>query len=108
MVEFPAKPRNAFWSEPKANARPPMSKLVVASTTPPCTSPLAVTFPVTPTFPVKLFAPRVADGEQVNGSGLNARHETQALDARLSVVLPPSAPEPPPVRPVPAVTVSDG
>jgi len=43
VVELPAKPRNALRVvvEPKANAVPPMSKLVVALTTPPCTSPVA-------------------------------------------------------------------
>ena len=47
------------------------------------------------------MAPRVAKGEQANGSAVNALPEAQALDARLSVTGPLL---PPPVRPVPAVT----
>src|SRR5580698_165208 len=63
---------------------------------------VAVTVPFTVWFAVNVFAPRVAKGEQVNGSALNALPDAQALDARLSVTGPLL---PPPVRPVPAVTL---
>src|SRR5579863_3427631 len=62
---------------------------------------VAVSVPFTVWFAVNVLAPKVAKGEQVNGSAINALPEAQALDARLSVTEPLL---PPPVRPEPAVT----
>src|SRR5271167_1719549 len=96
VVKFPPNPTNAFefGLEPKAKAVPPKEKLVVALTTPPCSSPLAVMFPVpvplavmlpvTASFPVKVLAPVVAKGEQVKGKPLNALPDAQALEATAS------------------------
>src|SRR5467141_935102 len=59
-------------------------------------------------LPEKVFAPRPANGEQVNGWAVTALPEAQVFGARATVVDPPSETEPPPVRPAPAFTPSAG
>src|ERR1700676_4841127 len=58
VVEFPENPRKAFplLKEPKAKGLPPRLKLVEAPMTPPPTIPVALRFPVTLWFPLKLLA----------------------------------------------------
>src|ERR1700676_1522674 len=88
VVEFPENPRKAFplLKEQKAKGLPPRLKLVEAPMTPPPTIPVALRFPVTLWFPLKLLA--------------TFSWGTLAV-SRFRVTLPLV---PPPVRSVPATT----